>query len=59
MHQRCKVKNKEVDINMKQNKLPLYIAGALALLVLPFFFLCAGNAWVRIADVALLYVLLA
>ena len=44
---------------MKQNKLPLYIAGALALLVLPFILQGFGNAWVRIADVALLYVLLA
>jgi branched-chain amino acid transport system permease protein len=47
------------DINMTKNKLPLYIAGALALLVLPFILQGFGNAWVRIADVALLYVLLA
>jgi branched-chain amino acid transport system permease protein len=44
---------------MTKNKLPLYIAGALALLVLPFLLQSFGNAWVRIADVALLYVLLA
>jgi branched-chain amino acid transport system permease protein len=44
---------------MTKNKLPLYIAGALALLVLPFLLQGFGNAWVRIADVALLYVLLA
>ncbi len=44
---------------MKQNKLPLYAAGAVALLVLPFLLQGFGNAWVRIADVALLYVLLA
>ena len=44
---------------MTKNKLPLYIAGALALLVLPFILQGFGNAWVRIADVALLYVLLA
>jgi branched-chain amino acid transport system permease protein len=44
---------------MKQSKLPLYVAGALALLVLPFLLQGFGNAWVRIADVALLYVLLA
>lgn len=44
---------------MKQNKLPLYVAGALALLALPFLLQGFGNAWVRIADVALLYVLLA
>ncbi len=44
---------------MKQNKLPLYVVGALALLALPFLLQGFGNAWVRIADVALLYVLLA
>ncbi len=44
---------------MKQNKLPLYVLGALALLALPFMLQGFGNAWVRIADVALLYVLLA
>jgi branched-chain amino acid transport system permease protein len=44
---------------MTKNKLPLYIAGAIALLVLPFILQGFGNAWVRIADVALLYVLLA
>ncbi len=35
------------------------IVAALALLVLPLGLQSAGNAWVRIADVALLYVLLA
>jgi branched-chain amino acid transport system permease protein len=44
---------------MKQKNLPLIIAGALALLILPFILQGFGNAWVRIADVALLYVLLA
>jgi branched-chain amino acid transport system permease protein len=44
---------------MTKNKLPLYIASAIGLLVLPFILQGFGNAWVRIADVALLYVLLA
>jgi branched-chain amino acid transport system permease protein len=44
---------------MTKNKLPQIIAGALALLILPFILQGFGNAWVRIADVALLYVLLA
>jgi branched-chain amino acid transport system permease protein len=47
------------DKNMTKNKLPQIIAGALALLILPFILQGFGNAWVRIADVALLYVLLA
>ena len=37
----------------------MLIFGALALLVLPFILQSAGNFWVRIADFALLYVLLA
>ncbi|MES2423646.1 MAG: ABC transporter ATP-binding protein [Pseudomonadota bacterium] len=40
-------------------KLVLNLALAAALLVLPLLLQTAGNAWVRIADVALLYVLLA
>jgi branched-chain amino acid transport system permease protein len=40
-------------------KLALKLALAAALLVLPLLLQTAGNAWVRIADVALLYVLLA
>ena len=43
----------------KQNKLAVYVLGALALLILPLLLQSVGNAWVRIADVALLYVLLA
>ncbi len=35
------------------------LVGALALLVLPFIVQLAGNAWVRIIDIALLYVMLA
>jgi branched-chain amino acid transport system permease protein len=44
---------------MKNNKTLQYALGALALLVLPLILQGFGNAWVRIADVALLYVLLA
>lgn len=45
---------------MKQQQKTIAIAiGALALLVLPLFLQGFGNAWVRIADMALLYVLLA
>ncbi|RYF72422.1 MAG: ABC transporter ATP-binding protein, partial [Comamonadaceae bacterium] len=36
-----------------------WILGAVALLVLPLILQFFGNAWVRIADLALLYVLLA
>jgi branched-chain amino acid transport system permease protein len=43
----------------KQNKLAVYALSALALLILPLLLQAAGNFWVRIADVALLYVLLA
>ncbi|WCM87104.1 ABC transporter permease subunit [Acidovorax sp. NCPPB 3576] len=44
---------------MKQNKTAQWIAGGIALLLLPFLLQYFGNAWVRIADLALLYVLLA
>ena len=44
---------------MKQNRKVVYLAGAVALIVLPLLLQLAGNAWVRIADMALLYVLLA
>ena len=44
---------------MKQNKTVLIVISAVALLVLPVLLQQAGNAWVRIADMALLYVLLA
>ena len=43
----------------RRNKLGVFLAAALALIVLPFILGLAGNAWVRILDVALLYVLLA
>jgi branched-chain amino acid transport system permease protein len=44
---------------MKQNKTAVYVAGAVALLILPMLLQSVGSAWVRIADMALLYVLLA
>ena len=45
---------------MKQQQKFFAIAiAALALLVLPMFLQGFGNAWVRIVDMALLYVLLA
>ncbi len=44
---------------MKTNRLALYLIAALALLLLPVFAQQFGNAWVRILDIALLYVLLA
>jgi branched-chain amino acid transport system permease protein len=44
---------------MKQNKNLVFLASAAALLILPLILQGFGNAWVRIADMALLYVLLA
>ncbi|NVM92223.1 branched-chain amino acid ABC transporter permease [Variovorax sp. SG517] len=45
---------------MKNSKnLALYLIGAIAVLALPLLLQMQGNAWVRIADIALLYVLLA
>jgi len=44
---------------MKQNKFVVVLVAAVALLVLPLILQGFGNAWVRIADMALLYVLLA
>jgi len=44
---------------MNTKKSILYFAAAVALLVLPLLLQTQGNAWVRIADVALLYVMLA
>jgi branched-chain amino acid transport system permease protein len=43
----------------KQNKTVVYVLAALALCILPLLLQAAGNFWVRIADTALLYVLLA
>ena len=44
---------------MQKNKTLQILAGGLALLILPLILQGFGNAWVRIADMALLYVLLA
>ncbi|GGH58497.1 branched-chain amino acid ABC transporter permease [Comamonas phosphati] len=44
---------------MKDNKALKWFFGGLALLVLPLVLQYFGNAWVRIADLALLYVMLA
>ena len=44
---------------MQQKKLITFVLAGLALLVLPLVLQGFGNAWVRIADMALLYVLLA
>lgn len=44
---------------MKHNKLAHWVLGGIALLVLPLVLQYFGNAWVRIADLALLYVMLA
>src|SRR6186713_1231312 len=43
----------------KRNQLAAWIIGAVLLCILPFVVQMAGNAWVRIIDIALLYVLLA
>ena len=47
------------DFIDRQNKYVVYTVAAIALLVLPILLQIAGNFWVRIADIALLYVLLA
>ena len=44
---------------MKKNRLLSFLLVALALLVLPLLLQQGGNAWVRILDMALLYVLMA
>jgi branched-chain amino acid transport system permease protein len=44
---------------MNKSKPSSYILWAIALLLLPLLLQSVGNAWVRIADMALLYVLLA
>ena len=44
---------------MMQNKFITYIVGLVVLLVLPHFAQSFGDAWVRILDTALLYMLLA
>lgn len=47
------------DTAMKQQKIITFVLAGIALLVLPLIMQSFGNAWVRIADMALLYVLLA
>ena len=44
---------------MKSNKLAVFLIAGVLLLVVPLFAQQFGNAWVRIIDIALLYVLLA
>ena len=44
---------------MKDNKLVVFLIAAVGLLILPLVAQQFGNAWVRIIDIALLYVLLA
>ena len=46
-------------MSQQQNKLVVFLLAGVALLVLPFIAQLFGNAWVRILDIALLYVLLA
>jgi branched-chain amino acid transport system permease protein len=46
-------------MKLQQNKLVTFMIAAVALMVLPIFAQQFGNAWVRIIDIALLYVLLA
>jgi branched-chain amino acid transport system permease protein len=43
----------------RRQKLVVFLLAGVALCVLPFVVQMAGNAWVRIIDIALLYVLLA
>ncbi len=46
-------------MNQHQKKIATFVVSAVALLVLPLILQLFGNAWVRIADTALLYVMLA
>ena len=48
-----------MGVNMKNNKTLQYILIGVGLLILPLVLQMFGNAWVRIADMALLYILLA
>ena len=43
----------------QKNKIIAFVLCGIALLVLPLILQLFGNAWVRIADIALLYVMLA
>jgi branched-chain amino acid transport system permease protein len=44
---------------MTKNKLPIFLIAAVALLILPLAVQGMGQAWVRILDVSLIYILLA
>jgi branched-chain amino acid transport system permease protein len=46
-------------MNTKDNKFVVFLLAAVGLLILPLIAQQFGNAWVRIIDIALLYVLLA
>lgn len=46
-------------MNLRDNKIGTWIAAAIVLAIAPFIAQYFGNAWVRILDIALLYVLLA
>ena len=46
-------------MNLRDNKLGVFIIAAVLLLIAPLVAQQFGNAWVRIVDIALLYVLLA
>jgi branched-chain amino acid transport system permease protein len=48
-----------MDFIKRQNRITVAIVAAIALIVLPLALQTQGNAWVRIADSSLLYVLLA
>ena len=48
-----------MDFINRQNKHVVMAVGAALLIILPLLLQTQGNAWVRIADTALLYVLLA
>jgi branched-chain amino acid transport system permease protein len=49
----------ENTMNTQKNKLGMFLLAAVGLLIVPLIAQQFGNAWVRIIDVALLYVLLA
>src|SRR3954465_10329040 len=48
-----------IDPNARRDRILIVVFSAIGLLILPFILQSAGHFWVRIADFALLYVLLA
>src|SRR5678809_1045523 len=46
-------------MNLKDNRIAVFVGAGVALVLLPLVAQYFGNAWVRIIDIALLYVLLA